>query len=139
MKNLKLAHPFILAAGIMLMMAAITWIGNPSSVFAQRETGTLQVDPQVDSADPNRSKSLSTRVVMISVLKEGAVVKQKETGMSDVPVNFTLPLGVYDVRVEGEEVTSVTRRGVHVTAGDTTRVLPAMRSGPGVCDCKYSK
>ena len=76
---------------------------------------------------------------MISVLKDGTVVKQKETGMSDVPVNFTLPVGSYDVRIEGDGVTAVTKRGIHVTVGEATNLLPAMRSGAGACDCKYSK
>ena len=108
------------------------------SVFAQ-QTGTLQVDPQLDRSDGQDSSTLRTRVVMVSVLKDGAVVKQKETGMSDVPVNFTLPVGAFDVRVEGDGVTTVIKRGIHVTAGDSTNVLPSMRSGAGVCDCKYSK
>ncbi len=139
MKNLKLARYIALSFGLTMVAASAVWLREPSAVFAQKETGTLQVDPQTDKADPNPSKSLSTRVVMVSVLKDGAVVKQKETGMSDVPVNFTLPVGVYDVRVEGDEVRAITKGGVHVTAGDTTNVLPAIRSGQGVCDCKYSK
>ncbi len=125
--------------GMAIMLGVFVWIAEPSAVFAQKQTGRLQVDPQVDRADPNPSKSLPTRVVMVSILKDGAVIKQKELGMSDVPANFTLPVGVYDVRVEGDEVTAVTKRGIHVTPDDLTNVLPAIRSGQGVCDCKYSK
>ena len=139
MKNFRYERVIFFACALILFLSASVWFGTPLAVFAQKETGTLQVDPQVDKADPNRSDSLSTRVVMVSVLKDGAVVKQKETGMSDVPVNFTLPVGVYDVRVEGDQVTAVTKRGIHVTVGEATNLLPAMRSGPGVCDCKYSK
>ena len=122
---------------LLLALIALAAAGDPFAALAQQTSGNLQVDPQPDREDT--SKSLRTRVVMVSVLKDSAVVKQKETGMSDVPVNFTLPVGVYDVRVEGDEVTTVIKRGVHVTAGDSTNVLPQMRSGQGVCECKYSK
>lgn len=127
----------ISACGLLLALITIAAVGESSTILAQKTTGNLQVDPQPDREDT--SKSLRTRVVMVSVIKDGAVVKQKETGMSDVPVNFTLPVGVYDVRVEGDEVTTVIKRGVHVTSGDSTNLLPAMRSGQGICECKYSK
>ena len=139
MKDLRLARIIVLACGVLLFFSAIAWFAEPLAVFAQKETGTLQVDPQVDKTDPKPDDSLSKRVVMVSVLKDGTVVKQKETGMSDVPVNFTLPVGAYDVRVEGDGVAAVTKRGIHVTVGDATNILPAMRSGAGTCDCKYSK
>jgi hypothetical protein len=122
---------------LLLALITIAAFHVPFAALAQQTTGNLQVAPQPDREDT--SKSLRTRVVMVSVLKEGAVVKQKETGMSDVPVNFTLPVGVYDVRVEGDEVTTALKRGVHVTQGDSTNLLPQMRSGQGVCECKYSK
>lgn len=129
----------IFACGLLLILITIAAVSEPFAVLAQKNTGNLQVDPQPDRADTSSSKSLPTRVVMVSVLKDGAVVKQKETGMSDVPVNFTLPVGIYDVRVEGDEVTTVFKRGVHVTQGDSTNVLPQMRLGQGICECKYSK
>ena len=128
----------VISVCALLLLALITLVAvREPSASAQQTTGNLQVDPQPDREDT--SKSLRTRVVMVSVLKDGAVVKQKEVGMSDVPVNFTLPVGVYDVRVEGDEVTTVIKRGAHVTPGDSTNLLPAMRSGQGVCECKYSK
>ena len=138
MKISKQRPTIFFACGLLLALIAIAALSEPFAALAQKNTGNLQVDPQPDRADTS-SKTISTRVVMVSVLKDGAVVKQKETGMSDVPVNFTLPVGVYDVRVEGDEVTTVTKRGVHVTEGDSTNLLPSMRSGQGVCECKYSK
>lgn len=128
----------IFACGLLLALITIAVVREPSIALAQQTTGNLQVDPQPDRADTS-SKTISTRVVMVSVLKDGAVVKQKEVGMSDVPLNFTLPVGVYDVRVEGDEVTTVIKRGVHVTPSDSTNLLPSMRSGQGVCECKFSK
>jgi hypothetical protein len=123
---------------LFLTLVSVAALTRQFSVLAQ-QTGNLQVDPQIDRGVGEPPASLRTRVVMVSVLKDGKVMKQKETGMSDVPVNFDLPVGVYDVRVEGDSVNTVTKSGIHVTAGDSTNVLPAMRSGAGVCDCRYSK
>ena len=123
---------------LFLTLVSVAGVTRPFSVFAQ-QTGNLQVDPQPDRSAGQQPESIRTRVVMVSVLRDGKVVKQKETGMSDVPVNFDLPVGVYDVRVEGDSVGTVIKSGIHVTSGHSTNVLPAMRAGAGVCDCKYSK
>jgi hypothetical protein len=76
---------------------------------------------------------------MISVLKDGSVVKQKEVGVSDLPPSWSLPVGIYDVRVEGDGMVAVTKRGVHVTPNDGADVRVPMRAGQGVCECKYTK
>jgi hypothetical protein len=128
----------IFTCGLLVGVCAASAGSRSFEVFAQQNTGNLQVDPQVDRSDSG-SKEITTRVVMVSVMKDGAVVKQKETGMSDVPVNFTLPVGVYDVRVEGDGVSTVMKRGVNVTPNDSTNLLPAMRAGQGVCECRFSK
>jgi hypothetical protein len=136
---MKTRRIVILCIGVLfLALVSAVAVTQQLTVFAQ-QTGNLQVDPQIDRAAGEPPANLRTRVVMVSVLKDGKVMKQKETGMSDVPVNFDLPVGVYDVRVEGDSVNSVTKSGIHVTPGDSTNVLPAMRAGAGVCDCKYSK
>ena len=123
---------------LFLTIVSVAAVTQQFSVGAQ-QTGNLQVDPQIDRGAGEPPASLRTRVVMVSVLKDGRVMKQKETGISDVPVNFDLPVGVYDVRVEGDSVITVVKSGIHVTAGDSTNVLPAMRAGAGICECKYSK
>ncbi|HLG13459.1 MAG TPA: hypothetical protein VJH03_02895 [Blastocatellia bacterium] len=75
---------------------------------------------------------------MISVLRDGAVVKQQEVEVSGLPPNFTLPVGVYDVRVEGDAIVTVVKRGVHVTAKDSTKVIAPMRPGQGVRTIEYA-
>jgi hypothetical protein len=75
---------------------------------------------------------------MISVLGEGAVVKQQEVEVSGLPPNFTLPVGVYDVRVEGDGIVTVVKRGVHVTAKDSTKVIAPMRPGKGLRIVEYA-
>jgi hypothetical protein len=130
------AQRMTIIAACLLLLALITMfaVREPSAAIVQEISGNLQVDPQPDSSE----KSISTRIVMVSVLRDGRVVKQKEVGMSNLPLNFTLPVGVYDVRVEGDGLTTLLKKGIHVTAGDSTNVLPAMKSGPGVCECRYS-
>lgn len=128
----------IITGGLAVFISGVVAGGHIFPTFAQRSTGNLQVDPQLDKADPTTA-NLTTRIVMVSVLKGENVVQQKEVGMSDVPLNFTLPVGVYDVRVEGDGVATHWKRGVHVTADNSTNLLPAMRSGPGVCECRLSK
>lgn len=77
-------------------------------------------------------------MVMISVLGDGAVVKQQEVEVSGLPPNFTLPVGVYDVRVEGAGIVTVVKRGVHVTAKASTKVIAPMRPGQGVRIVEYA-
>lgn len=60
---------------------------------------------------------------MISVLKDGTVVQQTEVEVSGLPPNFTVPVGVYDVRVEGDGMVTVVKRGVHVTPDGSTKVI----------------
>ena len=128
----------IVAFGIALFSIGAVAGGQLSPTFAQRGTGNLQVDPQPDSSDP-AAAGITKRVVMVSVMKDQTVIKQKEVGMSDLPLNFTLPVGVYDVRIEGDGVATTWKRDVHVTADDSTNILPTIRSGAGVCECRLSK
>jgi hypothetical protein len=126
----------ILTCILIAATAAITGIHRPAS--AQATEGAIKVDPFPDPADP-ASKALRERIVMISVLKDGSVVKQREVGVSDLPPSWSLPVGIYDVRVEGDGMVAVTKRGVHVTPNDGTDVRVPMRAGQGVCECKYTK
>jgi hypothetical protein len=75
---------------------------------------------------------------MISVLRDGAVVKQQEVEVSGLPPNFTLPVGIYDVRVEGEGIATLVKRGVHVTEKGSTKLISAMRPGQGARVIEYA-
>ena len=126
----------ISTCGLLLALAVTAAVRVPGPVFAQQASGNIQVAPQPDSTDDS-SKGLKG-VVMISVLRDGAVVKQTEAGVSSLPPNFTLPVGVYDVRVEGDGVVTMIKRGVHVTPDDSTKVIAPMRLGQGVRAVEYA-
>ncbi len=108
------------------------------SASAQTADGSIKIDPIPDPADDS-SKSIRSRIVMISILKDGSVLKQKEIGISDIPASWRLPVGVYDVRVEGDGVMTVSKSGIHITPKESTDLQVPMRPGQGMCECKYTK
>jgi hypothetical protein len=126
----------ISVGGLLLALAPMALVHWSPSALAQQATGNLQVavepDPTVAS-----SKGLKG-VVMISALMGGAVVKQQEVEVSGLPPNFTLAVGVYDVRVEGDGMMTVVKRGVHVTPQGSTKVIAPMRPGQGVRTIEYA-
>jgi hypothetical protein len=136
MQTIAKTFRVISTCGLLLALAATAAVRAPDTVFANQASGNLQVAPQPDSTDAS-SKGLNG-VVMISVLKDGAVVKQGEVAVSGLPPNFTLPAGVYDVRVEGEGIATMIKRGVHVTPNDSTKVIAPMRRGQGARVVEYA-
>ena len=122
--------------GLFLALAPMAHVRVSHSASAQQASGNLQVAAEPDRTDAS-SKGLKG-VVMISVLRDGAMVKQQEVEVSGLPPNFTLPVGVYDVRVEGDSIVTVVKRGVHVTAKDSTKVIAPMRPGQGVRIVEYA-
>ena len=122
--------------GLLLALAPMAHVRVSHAALAEQITGNLQVAVQ---PDPTAASAKGLRgVVMISVLTDGAVVKQHEVEVSGLPPNFTLPVGVYDVRVEGDGMVTVVKRGVHVMAKDSTRVIAPMRPGQGVRIVEYA-
>ena len=79
------------------------------------------------------------RPFMITVISDGAIVKQTEMmGWGNIQFQV-LPVGIYDVRLEGDGVETIVRRGIHVTAGDKTDVIVGpMRAGKGVKIIEYA-
>lgn len=122
--------------GLLLALAPMALVRVPHTALAQQASGNLQV---AVAPDPTVALSKGLKgVVMISVLRDGAVVKQQEVEVSGLPPNFTLPVGVYDVRVEGDGVVTLVKRGVHVTANDSTKVIAPMRPGQGARTVEYA-
>jgi len=130
------AFGVISICGLVLALATMDLVRVPHSALAQQASGNLQVAPEPDRTDAS-SKGLKG-VVMISVLRDGAVVKQQEVEVSGLPPNFTLPVGVYDLRVEGDGIVTLVKRGVHVTAKDSTKVIAPLRPGQGVRTVEYA-
>ena len=76
--------------------------------------------------------------VMVSVMRDGAIAQQQETGINS-NATFHVPPGPYDVRLEADGAVAVTKRGVPVTAGNTTRLIGGpMRAGKGVKSVEYA-
>src|SRR5882724_6388361 len=57
----------------------------------------------------------------VSVIKDGAVVKQREIQFNS-NVAFPLPAGLYDVRIEGDGMQTLVKRGIHVNEGERTNM-----------------
>lgn len=75
---------------------------------------------------------------MVSVIKDGAVAKQKEVHVNS-SASFTLPAGLYDVRLEGDGMQTLVKRGIHVNEGDRTNIIGGpMRVGAGVKTIEYA-
>lgn len=75
---------------------------------------------------------------MVSVIKEGAVLKQREVHVNS-SASFTLPAGLYDVRLEGDGMQTLVKRGIHVNEAERTNIIGGpMRVGPGVKTIEYA-
>lgn len=96
-----------------------------ASAHGLLETGTIRVSPI------NPDKALHSQSVMVSVIKDGAIVDQREVEFGVSP-NFTdLAPGMYDVRFEGEGMVTLMKRGVRVIGDKTNQLNASMQSGKG--------
>lgn len=117
----------------LLAMAAAS--SKPAPALAQRESTNLDVRTSVFDASYQALKELP---VMVSVINDGAVVKQREVHFNS-SASFALPAGVYDVRLEGDGMQTLVKRGIHVNEGDVTHVVGGpMRAGTGVKTLEFA-
>src|SRR2546423_68981 len=114
------------ACGLALVCSAVLLKPGPAS--AQRGTVNLHVRTSV--ADDS-FEALKQHPVMISVVKDGQVVKQSEAAFNS-STGFSLPAGLYDVRLEGDGMQTLVKRGVHVNEGEATDLIGGpMHAGAG--------
>lgn len=127
MRRLLLIVPVLLG----FLMAVAATRGPLQAAETGAPAGTLEV-----SVGPatGAEKALVDRSYMVSVIRDGQVVKQTE----GFPKWNTLPVGLYDVRCEGEGMQTIVKRGIHVTPDGDTRVRVAMRPGQGVRIIEYA-
>ena len=121
------------ALGVLLICAAS--VVSPRSVVAQRDATILDVRTSIEDAS---YQALKERPVMVSVIQNGEVVKQRELGFNS-NVAFPLAAGLYDVRIEGDGMLTLVKRGIHVNQGERTNIIGGpMRVGTGVKIIEYA-
>jgi hypothetical protein len=128
----------VLAIALMgMFVGAVLTIGlqKPVPAVAQQNPSGLNVRVTVAG---DSYQALKDRAVMVSVIHDGAVLRQTETGLNS-NVRFPLPVGLYDVRLEGDGMETLVKRGIHVTANETTQIVGGpMRAGTGVRIVEYA-
>lgn len=85
-----------------------------------------------------QKEELNGKPVMISIINNGAVIKQTEKNLSFAQGFDQLPVGTYEVRCEGEGMVTVVKRGILVLAKSATEVQCHMTSGQGVHVVEYA-
>ncbi len=66
------------------------------------------------------------------------MVKQKEARINS-NATFSLPAGLYDVRLEGDGMQTLVKRGIHIKEGERTEIIGGpMRVGTGVKIIEYA-
>ena len=93
--------------------------------------GALQANFNADAA-------VRGRPVMVSVIRDGSVIQQSETVLPSAKSVDQLPLGAYDVRVEGDGLMTEVKRGVQVNADNRLELHFVMRPGQGVHIVEYA-
>jgi hypothetical protein len=120
------------------LLATLLIVASASTLKAvgpQRETG-LEVRTSILDSSYQALKELP---VMVSVIRDGQVVKQREVQFNS-SANFSpLPPGLYDVRIEGDGMQTLVKRGIHVNDGERTNIIGGpMRVGTGVKTIEYA-
>jgi hypothetical protein len=96
----------------LIALGLVLW--QPHPVAAQ--SGWITVRPRSDA------ESLGGKAVMVSVIRDGTIAHQSEVTVRSSE-SFKLDPGVYDVRVEGDGIVTLVKRGITVTAGNTAEVI----------------
>jgi hypothetical protein len=133
---------------------AAAGVRTSTALRAAPGVGTVTVLPNLrlrydDATDEAKrfneaQKALVGRPVLISLVSDGRVVRQREAPALDpeavspsTPTWQDLMPGSYDVRFEGDGVETVTKRGLQVNGGDELRVIGDLVAGRGVRDIDY--
>lgn len=128
-------YSWIVMAGA---LAAIVIAGNPRQpAYAAPQRDQSAIDVRTGLAEDSYQK-LKELPVMISAIRDGQIVKQREVSFNS-SARFPLPPGLYDIRLEGDGMQTLVKRGIHVNEGETTNVIGGpMRVGTGVKVIEYA-
>ena len=133
MNGIKRRSTATLACLFVLVCAAA--LRTSGSNLAQSDPVNLDVRTSVadDSFD-----ALRQQPVMVSVIRDGEVMKQTEAQLNS-NARFSLPPGLYDLRLEGDGMITLVKRGIRVTYGEKTAIIGGpMRAGSGVRTIEYA-
>jgi hypothetical protein len=116
------------ASRSVLLLAAGFALWHPRPVSGQ----SLTVQVRAASGE-----ALEGTPVMISVIQDGVIVTQTEVWVGNNGSFWPDP-GVYDVRLEGEGVVTLVKRGVTITAEQQTLIGGPLRAGEGLHIVEYA-
>ncbi len=124
--------------GLLLTLAAVVFLRVSQPANAHQDAiGYLEVNAYPDPADAS-SKALSHGIVMVSVIKNGEIVRQSENNIASVPLRWGIPVGAYDLRVEGQGMLTLVKRGIQITTGGNNVIRAPMRPGQGARVIEYA-
>ena len=123
-----------IVACVSVLICAVVLL-NSGMAFAQRDPMNLNVRTSIESAS---YQALRERALMVSVIKDGEVVKQTEAAFN-ANVGFALAPGIYDLRFEGDGMQTLVKRGIRIIAGEKSEIIGGpMRVGQGVKIVEYA-
>jgi hypothetical protein len=122
--------------GALALIAVIIAVGllrgsQPAYAVGQQEKGQLYVN--VSLPEGTRSRPL-----LVTVIKDGRIVAQNESNPKEWALSGQFPIGLYEVRVEGEGVQTLVKRGYNVVVGPATTVECPVHEGQGVKVVEYA-
>jgi hypothetical protein len=130
---MKYLHQSALA--LVGLVAAAGVLHMPRAASAQQPSG--QIDVHVSAAEDS-VQALTGHGIMVSIIREGEVVAQKEYPLR-ATVRFTVPAGLYDVRLEGDGMVTLLKRGIHAFDGQMTEVIGGpLHAGQGAHVVEYA-
>lgn len=119
--------PGLILACLLLPLAGAAAAKDPTAEIAVNVTAAMK-----DQA------ALKETPVLISMILNGEVVHQKETKVGFDP-NFHVEPGLYDVRLEGDGLVTVVKRGIHAFEGKRTDIIGGpLQTGKGVHIVEYA-
>ena len=115
----------LLATGLVL------WHAHPAA--AQESGISVRISVASDSYE-----ALSGIPIMVSVLRDGTILQQSERTYNN-GLDFEVPPGVYDLRLEAGGAVTEVKRGITVTEGQWVQLIGGpMRAGEGLHVVEYA-
>ncbi len=124
------------ASSALLALGFVVSILNPAAGRAQEKASIYAAVLVSDNA-------LAGRPVMVSFIRDGAIVFQEETITTENPNEVSVgaqdqPADVYDVRVEGDGIVTEMKRGVTLVGPKNMTLKFVVRPGQGAHVVEYA-